>query len=136
MKFDTKLAIVDAEDLAIWQKLNVVSYMSSGIVAQHPDIIGASYEDANGEIYLPICIQPTIILSASRAKFSAFISRAKMHCIQPAIYIEDMFSTGHDAANREVVKRHNTHHLPLVGMAIRSEINTVDKVFKGAKLHQ
>lgn len=60
MKFDTKLAVVVAEYLAIWQKLNVVSYMSSGIIAQYPDIIGESYEDTNQETYLPICTQPTI----------------------------------------------------------------------------
>ena len=33
MEFTTKIAIVVAEDLAVWQKLNVVAFMTSGIIA-------------------------------------------------------------------------------------------------------
>jgi hypothetical protein len=31
--FDTKIAIVVREDLATWQKLNVTTFLTSGIVA-------------------------------------------------------------------------------------------------------
>ena len=56
--------------------------------------------------------------------------------MKAAVYIEDMFSTGHDAANRETVKQYQTADLPLVGLAIRADRKEVDKIFKGAKLHE
>lgn len=37
--FDTKIAIVIRDDLAIWQKLNVTAFLTSGLVAQSPEII-------------------------------------------------------------------------------------------------
>jgi hypothetical protein len=43
--FDTKFAIVLRDDLAVWQKLNVTAFLTSGIVAQFPDIIGEPYRD-------------------------------------------------------------------------------------------
>ena len=38
--FDTKIAIVLRNDLASWQALNVTAFLTSGIVAQFPDVIG------------------------------------------------------------------------------------------------
>ncbi|MCH9670833.1 MAG: DUF2000 family protein, partial [Gammaproteobacteria bacterium] len=49
---------------------------------------------------------------------------------------EDMFSTGHDAANRQTVARYATDDLPLVGLAVRGDKRQIDKVTKGAKLHE
>ena len=46
-----------------------------------------------------------------------------------------MFSTGHDAANRAAVRTYPTEALNLVGIALRDEKQTVDKVTKGAKMH-
>lgn len=52
-----------------------------------------------------------------------------------AVYIEDMFQTGKDAANRATLKRYETAALPLVGLGFREERKLVDKITKGAKLH-
>ena len=52
-----------------------------------------------------------------------------------SIYIEDMFSPGHDEANRGTVKNYSSEDLPLVGIALREEKKIVEKVTKGAKLH-
>ncbi len=38
--FDTKFVIVVREDLAMWQKLNVTAFLSTGVAAAKPDIIG------------------------------------------------------------------------------------------------
>ena len=38
--FDTKISIVVREDLAIWQKLNVVAFLMSGVVGANPGLIG------------------------------------------------------------------------------------------------
>lgn len=135
MNFTTKIAIVVAEDLAVWQKLNVVAFLMSGIIAATDEITGESYVDASGESYRPLCIQPTMILKSSRDKLTTYLRRAKERNVPASIYIEDMFTTGHDAANRETVKQYKTELLPLVGIGIRSDKKEVDKIFKGAKLH-
>lgn len=135
MDFTTKIAIVVAEDLVNWQKLNVVAFLTSGVVTQTEDLVGEPYVDGSGQTYSPLCIQPIVILKAKRGKINTFLARAERRDVQAAIYIEDMFATGHDAANRETVTRFETADLPLVGMAVRTERKVVDKIFKGAKLH-
>ena len=135
MNFTTKIAIAVAEDLEVWQKLNVVSFLTSGIIGAAGDIIGEDYMDASGNVYNPLCIQPTVILKSSREKLTTFLLRAEKRNIPASIYIEDMFATGHDAANRETVQQYSTDQMPLVGIGMRAAKNDVDKIFKGAKLH-
>ena len=135
MEFDTKVAIVVADDLETWRKLNVVSFLTSGVIGKHPEIMGEPYADQSGRQYWPLCIQPVVILKAPRERLTTFLSRTESRGIEAAIYIEDMFATGHDAANRETVRQYATDALPLVGIGVRAERKLVDKVFKGAKLH-
>ena len=135
MDFNTKLAIVVAEDLAVWQKLNVIAFLTSGIIGENSDIVGEEYVDDSGRRYSPLCIQPAVILKSNRDRLSTFLERAHKRGVRAAIYIEDMFATGHDAANRMTVAQYETQHLPLVGIGVRAERKEVDKVFKGAKLH-
>lgn len=135
MEFTTKVAIVVADDLKVWQKLNVVAFLTSGIIGETEGIIGKEYEDASGQRYAPLCIQPTVILQSPRQRLVTFLKRANSRGVRIAVYIEDMFSTGHDAANRSTVARYETESLPLVGLGVRAEKKQVDKVFKGAKLH-
>ncbi|MFP6780694.1 MAG: DUF2000 family protein [Gammaproteobacteria bacterium] len=135
MEFSTKFAIVVADDLAQWQKLNVISFLTSGIIGDAPEIIGEVYRDATNREYAALCIQPTVILKSSRDRLQTFLDRAHTRNIKPALYIEDMFETGHDEANRLSVMNYETSDLPLVGLAIRADKKAVDKVFKGAKLH-
>jgi hypothetical protein len=56
--FDTKISIVVREDLATWQKLNVVAFLMSGVVGANSGLIGEPYEDAAGNRYNPLMIQP------------------------------------------------------------------------------
>ncbi len=135
MEFSTKFAIVVAEDLEVWQKLNVVTFLTSGIVGDTADIIGEEYKDASGKRYAPLCIQPAVILKSTRSRLSTFLKRANNRGVKTAVYIQDMFETGHDAANRLTVLQYDTDALPLVGIAIRADKKVVDKIFKGAKLH-
>ena len=135
MEFSSKFAIAVAEDLAGWQKLNVVAFLTSGVLSKDENAVGEAYRDASGVDYLPLCIQPIVILKASREKLRTFLGRASGRGIRAAVYIEDMFETGHDAANRETVTRYATESLPLVGLGVRADRRDVDKVFKGAKLH-
>jgi hypothetical protein len=74
--FDTKILIVVREDLATWQKLNVVAFLVSGVVGAKPGLVGEPYEDAAGNIYNPLMIQPIIILSGDRETLKAIYGRA------------------------------------------------------------
>ncbi|PNI06189.1 hypothetical protein C1N32_04100 [Vibrio diazotrophicus] len=135
MQFNTKFAIVVADDLPTWQKLNVVSFLSGGITSTPSVNTGDLYRDASGQEYLSLCVQPIIVLKANRQKLSTFIQRANREEIEVAVFIEDMFTTGHDEANRRTVSQYVTDALPLVGLAICNDKKLVDKIFKGAKLH-
>ncbi len=115
MAFDTKIAIAVADDLPVWQKLNVVAFLTSGIIGGDEEILGEVYRDAAGQIYLPLCVQPVVVLKASREKLGTYLQRAHSRGVQAAITIEDMFATGHDAANRQTVLRYETGDLPLAG---------------------
>ena len=48
MDFDTKIAIVVRDDLAVWQKLNVTAFITSGIIGQEGALLGDEYEDVEG----------------------------------------------------------------------------------------
>ena len=101
--FDTKIAIVVREDLATWQKLNVTAFLTSGIVGANAGLIGEPYEDADRNFYNPLVIQPVIVLSADADALRAIYRRAMERHARLSLYIEDMFATGHDAANRATV---------------------------------
>ena len=133
--FDTKIAIVVRDDLLVWQKLNVTAFLSSGVLGADSALLGERYEDASGKTYRPLIIQPMIVLSTDQAGLSKIHGRALSRGVDMAIYIEDMFSTGHDAANRAAVKGYATGALNLVGLAIRDEKKVVDKITKGARMH-
>lgn len=135
MQFDSKFVIVVTEDLPTWQKLNVVSFLSGSITSTSAVETGERYVDGSDNTYLPLCIQPTIVLKVKRNKLPTFIQRANRANIETAIFIEDMFATGHDEANRSTVRYYDTESLPLVGIAMCAEKKIVDKVVKGAKLH-
>lgn len=133
--FDTKVAIVIREDLATWQKLNVTAFLMSGIVGQDPEIIGDLYKDAQGNKFSALSRQPAIVLKADQDKLRTIHKRALDRQAQTAVYIEEMFSTGHDDANRAVFAEYGPDDAKLVGIAIREDKKMVDKITKGAKMH-
>ena len=133
--FDTKIAIVVRDDLATWQKLNVTAFLMSGITGANPDLIGEVYEDKNGRTHLPISKQPVIVLSAAANVLTNIRNRAHDRGVETVAYIEEMFSTGHDAANRAVFAEHDASESNTVGMALRADKKIVDKITKGAKMH-
>ena len=65
--------------------------------------MGETYVDGAGANYSPLCVQPMMVLTAGRARLNTFVQRANQRGVPVALYIEDMFATGHDAANRETV---------------------------------
>ena len=133
--FDTKIAIVVREDLAVWQKLNITAFLTSGIVGASEGLLGEPYEDAAGNTYNPLAIQPMIVLGADADTVRVIYRRAMERGVRPSLYVEDMFKTGHDAANRETVKRYRPDEMNVVGLALRDDKKVVDKITKGARMH-
>jgi len=135
MQFDTKIAVVIRTDLEPWQKLNVASFLTSGITAKFPECVGDPYEDGSGTKYLALIGQPILIYGADRAALSRALERALARNVTPAVYTEDMFRTTHDAANREAVRAVARADLNLVGIAMRAERKVIDKIIDGLKFH-
>jgi hypothetical protein len=135
MKFDTKIAIAVQQDLAAWQKLNVTAFLASAVAAGGTDVIGEPYEDGSGNVYLPMFRQPVLVYAADGPTMARVRSLAAGRQLPTAVYIEEMFKTGHDEANRAAVRAVAADELPLVGLAVYGPRNAVDKVFKGLALH-
>jgi hypothetical protein len=135
MQFDTKLAVVLRDDLAVWQKTNVTAFLVSGIAGTVPGVVGDSYRDASGNEYLPMFVQPVLVYQADAPGLRRAFDRALARDVTPAIYTTELFETGHDEANRAVVAAVPTDELDLVGIAFRAERKTVDKVVDGLRFH-
>ena len=133
--FDTKIAIIVRDDLAQWQKLNVTAFLMSGITAANADLIGEQYVDKDGKRHLPMSQQPVIVLSATPNVLRNVRNRANERGIPTVAYIEEMFATGHDEANRAVFSEHTSNEENTVGIALRADKKIVDKITKGAKMH-
>jgi hypothetical protein len=135
--FDTKVAVVVRDDLAVWQRLNVCAFLISGVAAAAgAEAIGEPYEDAGGRMYLPLLVQPVLVLAAPDVnKLRTVRERAERRGVPLAIYTSEMFSTGHDAANRAAVRAVPTADLDLVGVALRAPHRDADAVLRGLARH-
>src|SRR5277367_78593 len=135
MVFDTKVAILVLEDLAVWQKLNVTAFLATGIAGATPEAMGEPYEDAAGRQYARLLGQPILIFAArSNGLLRAYrigIERG----LTRAAYVRAMFSTGHDAANRAEFQAEPADAPDLVGLALHGLKKDVDAATKGASLH-
>ena len=135
MQFETKIAVVLRDDLAGWQETNVTAFLVSGIAATVPGVVGEPYADASGNEYLPMFVQPVLIYQADAAGLRRAYERAMSRGVRPAIYTEELFATGHDEANRAAVAGVPAEDLDLVGIALRAERKTVDKIVDRLRFH-
>ena len=135
MDFDTKVAVVLRDDLAVWQKANVTAFLVSGIVATTDGIVGPDYEDGSGNKYLPMLVQPVQVFESDAAGIRRAWERALARELKPAIYTADLSATMDDDANRAAVKAVAADDLDLVGIALRAERKQVDKVFDKVRRH-
>jgi hypothetical protein len=135
VRFDTKVAVVLRDDLAVWQQLNVAAFLVSGIIGAVEGIIGRPYEDADGTAYLAMCRQPITILEGDVAVLGSSLRRALDRDLQVAVYTADMFATGNDDDNRAAVKAVPRDRLNLVGVGVYGIRSAVDKALRSARLH-
>ena len=135
VRFDTKVVVLLREDLLPWQELNVTAFLMSGIATSAPDLTGLPYRDADGTEYLPMLRQPVLVMVGSPALLAGVRERAVTRELALSVYTRDLFSTGHDAANRAAVAAVASTDLDLVGLGLRGPRNLVDRIVKGARLH-
>ena len=135
MRFDTKIAIVVRATLATWQKLNVASFLTGGLVGSYPELPGARYVDGSGQAYGPLIRQPILIFAASAEELTRTLRRALERDVVPSIYTAELFATGHDEANRQAFLAEDVDHMDLVGLALRGSKKAIDKATKGLRLH-
>lgn len=131
----TKIAVVLRDHLAPWQRLNVTAFLASGIAAARPALIGEPYVDADDTTYLALFGQPVLVFEAPGTVLREIHARAVRRDLDLAVFTADMFGTGHDIANRQVVRAVRGDALDLVGVAVHGPRNGIDKTVKGARLH-
>ncbi|WP_200304070.1 DUF2000 domain-containing protein [Streptomyces adelaidensis] len=135
VRFDTKIAVLLRDDLETWQRLNVTSFLVSGLGSAEPEVIGEPYEDADGTAYLPMFRQPVLVFEGSKELLKSAHARALSRALPRAVFTSDLFATGNDRDNRAAVRAVRTTELDLVGLAVHGPRNAVDKVMKGARMH-
>ena len=136
VRFDTKLAVVLDDDLAVWQKANVTAFLVSGIAGTDPATVGEPYVDGSGNRYLPMFREPVLVYAADAAGLQRAYERAMAREVERlAIFTRELFSTQHDAANRAAVAAVPARELDLVGLALHADRKTVDKVLDKLRPH-
>lgn len=134
--FTNKVAVVVRDDLEAWQRLNITAFLVSAVTAAHPELVGADYEDADGQRYLPMLGVPVLVFEGTAQTLAAARLRAVQRELPLAVYTRDLFATGHDADNRAAVRAVAGVDLDLVGIGVHGPKNAVDKVLKGTRLHR
>ncbi|NAZ83144.1 DUF2000 family protein [Kineococcus sp. R8] len=135
VRFDTRTVVLLRDDLPGWQRLNVTAFLASGLTARHGELVGEAYLDADGTAYLPLLGRPVIVLEGGADVLAVARTRAVARDLPIAVFTAAMFGTGHDAANRAVVRAVAGDRLDLVGLAVHGPRNAVDKVVKGSHRH-
>src|SRR5260221_13372714 len=119
MKFDTKIAVFLRDDLPVWQQLNMPAFLVSGIASTNEGVTGENYEAASGNVYLPMFIQPVLIFGGTTEQLREVYERAFFQKMQFAIFTEELFSSGHDGAERNAVKADPRESFKNTGIALR-----------------
>ena len=135
MIFDTKVAILILDDLAVWQKLNVTAFLATGIAAAAPEAMGQPYEDGAARTFARLLGQPILVFAATPQNLQRAYRQAGERGLTAAVYVRAMFATGHDEANRAAFRAEPIDAPDLVGLALRGLRKDVDKATKGCSMH-
>ncbi|WP_033414802.1 DUF2000 domain-containing protein [Actinomycetospora chiangmaiensis] len=132
-RFDTKIVVVVRDDLAGWQRSNVVAFLASGIAATEPELLGEPYADAGGTVYAPMFRQPVVVLEGDAEAVRAAHRRAVDRGLRVPVFTAELFATGGDEENRAAVAAVPRDELDLVGVAVHAPRNAADRITKGAR---
>ena len=136
VRFDTKIAVLLRDDLAVWQRLNVTAFLVSAIGAADTEVIGEPYGDADGTRYLPMFRQPVLVFEGGKETLAGARERALSRGVALSVFTVDLFTTGNDRDNRAAVRAVRGADLDLAGLAVYGPRNAVDKIVKGARMHR
>jgi hypothetical protein len=136
LHLETKIAVILRDDLAVWQKANVTAFLVSGFAAADRTLVGEPYADGSGNRYLRMFRQPVLVFEADAPGIRRAYERAMQREVRElAIYTSELFSTGHDDANRAAVAAVSGEELDLVGLALHADRKIVDKVVDKLRRH-
>lgn len=135
VRFDTKIAVLLRDDLAVWQRLNVTAFLVSGLGTAEPEVVGEAYEDADANAYLPMFRQPVMVLEGTAAQLTGAHAKALARRMRLSLFTTELFATGHDGDNRAAVRAVPAAKLDLAGIGVYGPKNAVDRVVKGARMH-
>ena len=136
VRFDTKIAVLLRDDLEVWLRLNVTSFLVSGIGQRNPEVIGEPYADAEGTEYLPMFRQPVLVFEGGKETLTKAHERAVGRGFAVSVFTADLFATGNDRDNRAAVRARPRADLDLAGIAVYGPRGAVDKIVKGARMHR
>ena len=85
--------------------------------------------------HAPSATPAHVVLTGPANVLTNIRNRAHQRGVESVAYIEEMFATGHDKANRAVFAQHGADETNTVGIALRADKKIVDKITKGAKMH-
>lgn len=135
MESNWKIAVAVRDDLAAWQQLNVVAFVSSGLASAHAEILGDPYVDGSGCCYPSVFAMPVRVFVGDSAGIRRAFERALERGVTVSVYTDDLFSTMNDGENRAAVAAVGTGDLSVAGLAVTGEAKQVDKVFDKLRPH-
>lgn len=136
MLYDTKIAIVIKDNLPVWQKLNVASFLASSVAIQFPETHGQPFVNASHSTYLPFIKQPILIYKAETDdRIKRAFSRAKERDLAIGIYTEPLFATKGEAENLVEIAKGTDEEQTLVGIIVYGDSKKVSKALDGLKFH-
>jgi hypothetical protein len=81
-------------------------------------------------------VQPVLVFSATYEQLRRVYQRLRDQRVRFSVFTEELFSTGHDEANRAAVKAVSSEDLKLTGLALRDSKKRVDAAVEGLSLHR
>lgn len=130
-----KIAVAVRSDLAMWQKLNVVAFVTSGLGTAVRDVIGEPYVDGSGRTYPPMLGVPVRVYEGNAAAVRRCFDRALGRSLTVSVYTDELFATMNDVDNRAALAAIRTDDLAIAGFVALGDPKQVDKAFDKISLH-
>ncbi|MGF1598456.1 MAG: DUF2000 family protein [Acidimicrobiales bacterium] len=130
-----KVAVAVRHDLAPWQALNVTAFVVSGLGTAEPGVIGKDYVDGSGRSYPPMIGLPIRVFAGDGPALRRAFDRATGRDLLVSVYIDELFATMDDEANRAAVAAVPTAELELSGFAVAGPARQIDKALDRLTLH-
>lgn len=90
---------------------------------------------ATEDRYLAMFGLPVLVFGATSEQLDLVRRRCAERQLTVAIFIDELFGTANDVANRAAVRAVASDRLTLAGLAVHDRRNAVDKALRGLRLH-